>query len=68
MTPAQFWQHLNEHEAARKAQIEAVRIRATGNSLAAQNDEPEPRQPRTFRVIHESVQAECRQIVRGDKL
>lgn len=48
MSPAEFWKHLSEQEASRKAQIEAVRIRATGNHLAAENDEPEPKAPRTI--------------------
>jgi hypothetical protein len=35
-------------------------IRATGNHLAAQNDEPEPI---TFSQIHETAQADAREIV-----
>lgn len=62
---AAFWLRLEAEEKARKEQIAAVRIRATGNHLTAQNDEPEPRQPRTFRVIHEEAQAEARNIVAG---
>jgi hypothetical protein len=59
-TAAQFWIQL---EAAEKARRDAVRIKASGNHLAAQNDEPEP----TFRSIEALANEEARQIVRGVK-
>lgn len=59
-TAAQFWIHLEAEEKARKAQIEAVRIRATGNHLVAAQDEPEPepRKPRVFVRARNLNQAE----------
>jgi hypothetical protein len=43
------------------------RIRATGNSLSAQNDEPEPTAPRTFRDIEAEANAEAREQLQSEE-
>jgi len=60
-TAAQFWLRL---EAAERARIEAVRIKATGNHRVASNDEPEPESP-SMRSIREAGQADAQAVMRN---
>lgn len=60
-TAAQFWIRL---EAAERARIEAVRIKATGNHRAASNDEAEPESP-LMRSIREAGQADAQDVMRN---
>lgn len=58
-TAAAFWIQL---DAAEKARIEAVRIKATGNHRVAQNDEPESP---AMRSIREAGDADARDVMRN---
>jgi hypothetical protein len=58
-TAAQFWIRL---EAAERARIAAVRIKATGNHRVASNDEPEST---SMRSIREAGQADARDVMRN---
>lgn len=67
-TPSDFWKRLEQAEAERRAREGVIRsVRVRPQYLVAAQDEPEPRQPRTFRVIHEEAQAEARAILRGEQ-
>lgn len=65
-TAAQFWLDL---QAAERARIEAVRIKATGNHRVAQNDEPESPAMRSIREAGDAdAQAVMRTVLRAKNL